>query len=748
MTRRTGKGNWVRSALAVTAALVLCVGALMLQRVNPAAAEEIVSSYPYTTVTNDTVNIRASRSTKSTLLGRIPKGAEISVLLKNGDWVQVTYGKIKGYVMAKYVVLKTVQKIKTTPTPTPVQTLSPQENAGGYPVLKKGTSGRYVVALQEALIELGFLTGGADGNFGDATERAVIAFQRKNDYPDTGLMDANIQAFLFAGKPLNAKGTAVKLNTLSPVPGVTMKLNNTGALVGELQSALKALGYYTGAVNKTYDAATKKAVAAFQKQNGLKSDGLAGAETRALIESGKGLAAGTTPTPTPSPTPTATPVPVYEIPSTTVRSGSSGKDAKAVQQRLYELGYYRGAMDGNFGRASVNALKSFQANNGLKSDGVAGKGTYQKLFHYSAIPFRVEETATPTPTPTPKPTPTPTPYKSVWTTLRKGMKNDDVKLLQENLILLGYLSGKADGTYGDQTVEAVTAFQKANKLTADGVAGAATQKLLFSGNAVAAPAPKVTAAANTIADSSTLRQGSTGAAVQALQARLIALGYLSGKADGVFGQKTTAAVAAFQKANKLTADGIAGKLTLAKISGSSAVSASTQAPATVTAAPSTTTITPSAVAALTGTPRAASVIYANWYTKIKAVAKQYPYVTVYDYATGISWQIHIFSVGAHADFEPVTANDTARMRRAFGGETTWTPKPVWAVFSNGQVYMASVHDTPHGVNHTTDNDFDGHACLHFPRTQEQVTSIGPYATSHQEAIDKGWAVTQSMAGVK
>ena len=51
---------------------------------------------------------------------------------------------------------------------------------------------------------------------------------------------------------------------------------------------------------------------------------------------------------------------------------------------------------------------------------------------------------------------------------------------------------------------------------------------------------------------------------------------------------------------------------------------------------------------------------------------------------------------------------------------------------------------PHDVQHVTDNNFAGHSCLHFPRTQEQVTAIGPYATKHQSTIDAGWAATQKM----
>ena len=319
------KKNLFRT-LAAALALALCLTGVPLTglfEVRTAAAEEqeIVSSYPYTTVTRDKVNLRKGRSVKTALVQRIPAGAEITVKSKNGSWVEVEYGKYKGWVLAEYVVLKTVKKIRVTPTPTPIPTLSPQEDAGGYSILKRGAAGVDVRSLQEALIELGFLTGEADGNFGAATEQAVIAFQRKNGYPDTGLVDANLQAFLYSGKPVNSKGVATQIRTLSPVPGVTMKLNNTGAIVGELQQKLIDLGYMKGKVTNKYDANTKSAVLAFQKKNGLKADGWAGAETRALLASG-GLGVNEEPTPTPSPTPAPTEVPVYETPGTTVRTVS------------------------------------------------------------------------------------------------------------------------------------------------------------------------------------------------------------------------------------------------------------------------------------------------------------------------------------------------------------------------------------------------------------------------------------------
>lgn len=62
--------------------------------------------------------------------------------------------------------------------------------------------------------------------------------------------------------------------------------------------------------------------------------------------------------------------------------------------------------------------------------------------------------------------------------------------------------------------------------------------------------------------SSTLKPGDTGAQVKALQRALKALGYPVGKVDGQYGPTTKTAVAAFQHASGLTADGIFGPLTL------------------------------------------------------------------------------------------------------------------------------------------------------------------------------------------
>ncbi len=708
---------------------------------------ETVSGYPYETITKEKVNLRESRSVRATLLKKIPQGATVSVLSNSGTWAEVEYKGVTGYVKNEYIVLKEVKKVKATPTPSPAPSLSPEESAAAYEILQKGSQGADVKALQEALIELGFLKGNADGKFGAATENAVMLFQQANDYPTTGIMDANIQAFLYSGKPKSSAGAKTKVNTLSPVSGSTIRLNATGDAVETLQKRLKELGYYTGSVNRTYDKATQKALKAFQKKNGLKADGTAGADTLKLLDSAEALSVDATATPAPTPTPT--PEPTYIIPESTVRRNDENADARAVQKRLKELGYFRSNVDGKFGYLSVQALKAFQEANGLEPDGVAGKSTYALLFSNQALAKGA------TPTPVPEDTPAPgeeesgIPTEASYETLRRGTQSAEVAMMQQALIDLGYLTGEPDGNYGTATQKAVKAFQKVNGLNDDGTAGSATLNQLYSIDAVSAaatPAPtpanaKAKAAATPTpapAEDGILKQGAKGSEVKELQQQLIKLGYLTGKADGNFGTKTYAALVAFQKANKLTADGVAGVKTLKKLKSSGAVAAASDSKEESKAETPTKVETDA-----TKAPSAARVQYANWYTTTKAVCRKYPYATVYDYQSGISWQVHIFSLGAHADYEPLTANDTSKMLKVFGGNT-WNARAVWVIFADGSSYMASTHSMPHGVQHRTDNNFAGHSCLHFPRTQEQVEAIGPYATSHQDTIDAGWARTQAM----
>ena len=65
------------------------------------------------------------------------------------------------------------------------------------------------------------------------------------------------------------------------------------------------------------------------------------------------------------------------------------------------------------------------------------------------------------------------------TTLKPGDTGAQVKILQRALAHLGYSVGKVDGDYGTATKTALTQFQTATHLTADGVFGPATRAALI-----------------------------------------------------------------------------------------------------------------------------------------------------------------------------------------------------------------------------------------------------------------------------
>ena len=78
-----------------------------------------------------------------------------------------------------------------------------------------------------------------------------------------------------------------------------------------------------------------------------------------------------------------------------------------------------------------------------------------------------------------------------YKTLKKGSKGVSVKTMQRALKKQGYYDGKIDGVFGKTTVTAVKAFQKANGLKADGVAGSKTLKLLYQLNKTASSNTKL-----------------------------------------------------------------------------------------------------------------------------------------------------------------------------------------------------------------------------------------------------------------
>ena len=348
-------------------------------------------------------------------------------------------------------------------------------------------------------------------------------------------------------------------------------------------------------------------------------------------------------------------------------------------------------------------------------------------------------------------------------TLSIGSRGEDVRKMQQALIDLGYLKDKADGIFGRKTFQAVCNFQTASKLTADGLAGTKTLAALYAASSSSSGKSSSSSSGSSSQSSGSASSGSSSSSssgnlfggnyatlrlndrndrVKVMQQALIRLNYLSGKADGIFGRKTLDAVLSFQQKNNLTADGLAGKKTLKALetadqkgSGNSSSSGS-QSSGSSSSSPSS--------ALTTTAPDGSKIRLLHWFNDVKPTLKGGQHLLIYDPSSGISWTLRIHSCGRHCDAEPLTAKDTANMLKAFGGENTWNQKGVYVKLPSGIWTIGSTHDMPHDNGTISDNNFNGHLCVHFLRDMSEAKENDPnYGVSNQETIRALW---KSMTG--
>ena len=363
-----------------------------------------------------------------------------------------------------------------------------------------------------------------------------------------------------------------------------------------------------------------------------------------------------------------------------LRMGDSGSAVKDLQTKLKKLGYYDGTVDSTFGSGTYAAVRAFQKKYNLTADGVAGSETLKKLdsAYKNADSDKDDDS------------------------LRKGATGSAVKNLQTKLKKLGFYNASIDGDYGDTTVAAVKAFQKKYNLTADGVAGSETLKKLDSAYK--------NADSNTSTDDDSLRKGATGTAVKTLQTNLKKLGFYTAYVDGSFGSTTESAVKAFQKKYGLTADGVAGSATLKKIE--SAVASASSGKITTE--------------------------QLDWFNGGKNVIPNGAVFQIKDVSTGLIFSARRQSGGNHMDAEPLTAEDTAILKKINGGTFSWRRRAVLVKY-NGHVYAASIYSEPHGTNTILDNNFDGQFCLHFYGSKTHGTDR--VDADHQKCVEQAMKAT-------
>ena len=162
-------------------------------------------------------------------------------------------------------------------------------------------------------------------------------------------------------------------------------------------------------------------------------------------------------------------------PPSYTQKGSTGDSVEKLQQALKIKGYYTGTVDGIYGAGTESAVKAYQKAMGISQTGKGDYATLMKLFG-SVLTTTVANDPQ---------------MKGITkiseitgpATSQKGDSGKNVLALQQALKIKGYYTAPIDSKYGDKTVEAVKAFQKAKGLAQDGVAGNATIKALFGKNA-------------------------------------------------------------------------------------------------------------------------------------------------------------------------------------------------------------------------------------------------------------------------
>lgn len=551
-------------------------------------------------------------------------------------------------VNRRYIALALALIIALTPAASGI--------AAKYRTLEFGSRGAEVLELQKALLSLGYDPNGTDGKFGTGTQNAVILYQAAKGLEADGKAGSLTLTQLYS----DLAGTSSEGASGGSASGVvstsssTLKYGDSGSRVTELQTALVALGYNTNGIDGRFGAGTKSAVIKFQKAYGLTADGLAGTKTLELLYSkssgstGNTDSSGSTGGTSDSTASTGASDGSF---TRTLRKGMTGEDVKSVQTRLKALEYYSSSVDGVYGTGSIAAVKAFQQKNGLTADGLAGSRTFEKLFSSSAIAASGSSTSTDSgaaDTSGSTGSSDASSGGSAYISLSNGSTGAEVRALQKALQALGYNVG-VDGDFGALTKSAVTAFQKQNGLTADGVAGAGTQELLYSGSAKAAD-PDADADMRITDD--------------------------TGKASG---------------------------------------------------------------------PSTDSVKLLHWYNEVKPSIRGGQTITIFDPATSLQWTLRLYSLGHHADSEPLTLTDTKIMYKAFGYTNTWTPKPVYVKLPSGTWTLASMHNVPHLTGSISDNGFDGHLCVHFFRDMDECKLNDPdYGVTNQNTIRKKW---KQMTGI-
>ena len=143
-------------------------------------------------------------------------------------------------------------------------------------------------------------------------------------------------------------------------------LGDRGRAVSEIRARLALLGLTDDgdggrhADPETFDERLDQAVRAFQQQRGLAADGIVGPSTYRVLEEARWRLGD-------------------RVLTHVAGNVLAGDDVHALQQRLLDLGFKVGKVDGRFGHQTEQAVRDFQRNVGVPADGTCGPATLKAL---------------------------------------------------------------------------------------------------------------------------------------------------------------------------------------------------------------------------------------------------------------------------------------------------------------------------------------------------------------------------------
>lgn len=207
-----------------------------------------------------------------------------------------------------------------------------------------------------------------------------------------------------------------------------------------------------------------------------------------------------------------------------LKKGMRDKSVVTLKSDLSKLGF---KVPGNgttyFGKDTEDKVKAFQRYYKLSADGIAGSGTLSKIDNVLKSP------------------------------LQKGKRHNNTKKLKQDLASIGYpVPGNGTTLYGVDTEKVVKKFQKDKGLAQSGIAEEITlAKIASLKKPEKAPL---------------LKNGVRHASVKTLKKDLAKAGFtVPGNGTTLYGTDTEKKVREFQRYYNLSADGIAGESTLAKV---------------------------------------------------------------------------------------------------------------------------------------------------------------------------------------